>query len=182
MPDSFPKYFNPQELGESLKEVATDVIKAAGHNVVSRWFHSSKDADLFIWMDLQRNILKQQLSYYGQVVEWNAIEGVRTGHVVVEEKEAGERGSGSEFLHFDQKPQVASIDQALRLLDCISALKDEERKVLRENFQRLGASQTMPPEEFIRRFASVFGTEGAESVGRPWWKRIVSRISRWFKI
>ena len=182
MPESFPKYFNPEELGRSLKEVATDVIKSSGHNVVSRWFHSSKDADLFIWMDLHRNILKQQLSYYGQVVEWNAVEGVRTGHVVIEESEAGEKSHGSEFLHFDQKPLGTSIDQALRLLDCITALNEEERKVLRDNFLRLGASQTMPPEELIRRFGGIFGSESAISLRYPWWRRIVSRISRWLKI
>lgn len=185
MPDSFPRFFNPEELGQSLKEVATDIIKAAGHDIVSRWFHSSQDADLYIWMDLERNILKQQLSYYGQVVEWNVVEGVRTGHLVVEENDAGDRAAGLEFLNFDSKPQIASVEQAVRLLDCITALKDEERKELRENFRRLKSSQIMPPAEMIRRFGVILGGDlgrpGAAG-GIPLWTRIFKKISDWFKI
>src|SRR3954462_116810 len=110
MAAGLPHLFDPMDLGRSLREVATDVIKAPRRDVISRWFHSAKDADLFIWMDLKRNVIKQQLSFYGQVVEWNVIEGVKTGHVVVEEHQG--RDQGSEFLNFDETPQMRAIDQA----------------------------------------------------------------------
>src|SRR4051794_6420331 len=120
MADFYPRFFDPVELGKSLKEVATDVIATTHADVVSRWFHSSKDADLFIWMDKNNNIIKQQLSYYGQVVEWNAVEGLKTGHIVTDE--ARDRKQGSEILRFDEVPQVTSIQQATQLLNNITAL------------------------------------------------------------
>lgn len=178
---TFPKYFNPQELGNSLKEVATDVIQSSGQEVVSRWFHSTKDADLFIWSDRQRNILKQQLSYYGQVVEWNIVEGVKTGFVI--EQENDQRVSGSEILRFDVKPQTATIEQALRLLECITALPDDERKVLMGNFCQLAGSNALSPEEFVARFGSYLQRPpvGGLALGETWWSRLMNRLSRWFK-
>ncbi len=56
MSESFPKFFNPQTLGQSLKEVQVDLL-GTHPEVVSRWFHSAKDADLFIWHDSAQNII-----------------------------------------------------------------------------------------------------------------------------
>jgi hypothetical protein len=176
--ESFPRHFNPEDLGKSLKEVAMDLVKTSRRDVVARWFHSSKDADLFIWMDLQRNIIKQQLSYYGQVVEWNVIEGVKTGHIIVEEGRI--HGQRSEFLNFDERPQRTSVDQALKLLNHVTALKDDERKILEQNFQNLNQSQSMPASEFAARFGELLGRPQPERENSAW-KRFVSRLSRWFK-
>lgn len=180
MADSFPKYFNPEELGKSLKEVAVDVIKTNSKDVISRWFHSAKDADLFIWLDDNKNILKQQLSYYGQVVEWNVVEGVKTGHIV-EEEDNDRQAPSSEILNFDQTPQSTNIEQALRLLECITALGEDERRLLSANFRKLGSSQNMPPEEFIARFGSYLQRPHASGGNSSWWKRLVAHVSRWFK-
>ncbi|MGZ3722240.1 MAG: hypothetical protein ACXVA9_04875 [Bdellovibrionales bacterium] len=179
MPELFPRYFNPEELGKSLREVSTDVVKTSRRDVISRWFHSAKDADLFIWMDLKRNIIKQQLSFYGQVVEWNVIEGVKTGHVVVEENQGREQGS--EFLNFDNVPQMTAIDQAISLLNHVPALQDVERKALAENFRRIGASQNMPAEELIARFGEFLGRPSIKEPRHSAWNRLVARLSRWFK-
>jgi len=163
----------------SLKEVSMDLVKTSRRDVIARWFHSSQDADLFIWMDLQRNIIKQQLSYYGQVVEWNVIEGVKTGHVVVEDSHV--HGQRSEFLSFDERPQRTSVDQALRLLSAVTALKDDERKVLEENFLRFNQSQVMPAAEVVARFGELMGRGDLPPAENSLWKRFVSRLSRWFK-
>jgi len=179
MPELFPRFFNPEDLGKSLREVSTDVVKTSRRDVISRWFHSAKDADLFIWMDLKRNIIKQQLSFYGQVVEWNVIEGVKTGHIVVEEQTS--RDQGSEFLNFDEIPQATSIDQAVLLLSFVPALLDGERKVLSENFRRVGASQNMPAEELISRFGEFLGRPLTKEARHSLWSRIVARLSGWFK-
>lgn len=175
----FPKLFNPQDLGTSLKEVTSGGPEISPEGIVSRWFHSAKDADLFIWSDSQENIIKQQLSYYGKVIEWNVIEGVKTGHVILEE--GRERNHGSEILRFDPKPQMTSIEQAILLLECVTALKDIERKALAANFLKLSASQTMPPEEFIARFGKYM-SQPVNLATPSAWKRLFSKLSRWFKI
>jgi hypothetical protein len=197
--ESFPHYFNPETLGESLKEVAVEVYQSSRHDVVSRWFHSAKDADLFIWLDEKHGIIKQQLSYYGQVVEWNVIEGVKTGNVIVEQGEFDQNGNrargtkgakGSEILRFDEKPQQPAIQQALKLLEHVTALSETERVEISENFRKIGTSQTMPPEEFIARFAEFVeqrpgpispSQSPSEHTAQSRWKRLLNQISRWFK-
>lgn len=179
MPELFPRYFNPEDLGKSLREVSTDVVKTSRRDVISRWFHSAKDADLFIWMDLQHNVIKQQLSFYGQVIEWNVIEGVKTGHVVVEEHQG--RDQGSEFLNFDDVPQRRAIDQAILLLSHVPGLQDKERKSLSENFRRIGTSQNMPAEELIARFGEFLGRPASQAAHQSVWNRLVARLSSWFK-
>lgn len=149
----FPRFFNAEELGKSLKEVATDVIATQGdQKVISRWFHSSKDADLFIWLDNRQNIIKQQLTFFGQVVEWNVIEGVKTGMVV--EDETPSKVKASEIVHFDLTPQKAPLEQAKALLGFMSALKDDERQSLVTNFAGLTRSTPVDPQEFVERFGA----------------------------
>jgi hypothetical protein len=174
----YPHLFNPEDLGKSLREVSADVIKTSRRDVLSRWFHSAKDADLFIWMDLNKIIFKQQLSFYGQVIEWNVIEGVKTGHVVVEEGRGAKR---SEVLSFDPVPQGRAIEQAILLLGFIADLKEGERVALAENFRRLGTSQNMPAEEMIARFGEFLGRPPAPSLRPPVWKRLLARFLGLFK-
>jgi hypothetical protein len=174
----FPKFFNPEDLGQSLKEVAMEMIKTSRRDVVNRWFHSNKDADLFIWSDLKGNILKQQLTYYGQIIEWNIIEGVKTGHTVFVEGRSQEQGS--EFISFDEKPQKTSIEQAVKLLSFITALQEVERQTLGDNFLKVGQSQNMPEAKLIARFGEFLGSPITQTP-RGAWKRLVERVSSWFK-
>jgi hypothetical protein len=179
MADIYPKYFNAEVLGQSLKEVAVEVIRTSRQDVISRWFHSSKDADLFIWLDGNKNIIKQQLSYYGQVVEWNVVEGVKTGHIVVDD--AHNHTNGSEILRFDQSPQAATLEQALALLANITALNDIERQALIGNFRRAGSSVTLSPEEFVARFGAFLQRPKTTEIQATLWNRVKARLSGWFK-
>jgi hypothetical protein len=173
---AYPRFFNPQELGKSLKEVATDFVANTHKNIISRWFHSAKDADLFIWLDSNQNIIKQQLSFYGQVVEWNVVEGVKTGLIV--ETEVQTKMNSSEVVRFDTKPQKGPVEQALALLDHITALKDGERQALVVNFKSEGGT-TMPPEMFLERFGSYLPQEASLPPLKPsWLRRLFSRFWR----
>jgi len=107
------------------------------------------------------------------------VEGVKTGHVVIEE--GRDRANGSEFLSFDFKPQTTAIEQAVKLLGFISALQDEERKTLTQNFRNLAGSQNMPAEELIARFGEFLGRPNIPAQGSSIWKRLVERLSSWFK-
>ncbi len=121
-----PGRFDARTLGESLKEVAIDYIETEDSNLQSRWFQSESDADLFIWTDINRKkltsieeIIKYQLSFFGQVVEWSIFDGVRTG-VIIENEIHGE--NPSEVIEFDQQPQLGPLEQASSLLRFVGAL------------------------------------------------------------
>lgn len=167
----YPRFFNAQELGKSLKEVATDYVATDGHQVVSRWFHSSQDADLYIWQDTKRNVIKQQLSFYGQVVEWNVLEGVKTG-VVVEFEDEG-RASSSEIVRFDREAQGRPVSQAVELLRHVPALSDSDREALTANFVSPITASSLPAGEFVERFGSFLkNAPRPQAKSRSFWARV----------
>jgi hypothetical protein len=142
-------------LGRSLHEVATDLVVTTHQDVISRWFHSNKDVDLYIWLDKKENVIKQQLSFYGQVVEWNVVEGLKTGLIIEDDEKRP-----TEIVQFDTHPQSKPIEQALALLNYITALPERERGKLADNFrQDLAASTRLSPEQFIERFGAYLGPE-----------------------
>jgi hypothetical protein len=175
---SFPRFFNAQELGHSLKEVATDLINTTHQEVVSRWFHSNKDADLYIWLDKGENILKQQLSFYGQIVEWNLIEGVKTG-LIIEDENRNSGVSPSEVVQFDSRPQRPPLEQAVELLKHMTALKEDERRELVANFVKPSMANTIDPQEFVDRFGSYLNPPKKRDGGSV--VSIFARIRRWFQ-
>jgi hypothetical protein len=153
--DSFAKnesaVFDPQSLGASFQELAVDVIETDDLAFISRWFRSNhSDADLLIWCDGESRILKHQLSFFGQVVEWNAIEGTRTGMIVEEEiKGSGLSDDGElqistmETIVFDKKVQASAVEQAILLIQSLKPLKGLEKSTLVSQLKyssRLGSS------------------------------------------
>jgi hypothetical protein len=123
--------FDPKSLGESFKEMAIDYIETEDSNLQSRWFQSEWDADLFIWTDVnkrpesfQDEMIKYQISFFGQIVEWSIFDGVRTG-LIVENENSGE--PTSELIEFDQVPQEKSIQQARHILSFMGPLTTEEQ-------------------------------------------------------
>lgn len=177
---TFPRFFNAEELGGSLKEVATDLITTTHHEVVSRWFHSAKDADLYIWLDKSQNILKQQLSFYGQVVEWNVIEGVKTG-LIIEDESHSVGLAASEVVRFDSLPQKPPLEQAVELLQHIAALNEDERRELVTNFIKSPMTNTMDPQEFIDRFGGYLNPPTKKEGDSSSVASLLTRIKRWFQ-
>lgn len=170
-------FFNAQDIGESLEEVAIDVIKTESQNITSRWLHSAREADLFIWLDERENIIKQQMSFCGQVVEWNILEGVKTGVVLEDESHSG-GVEGSEVVRFDEDPQQASVKQAIEVLRHVLALTEEDRRTLLANFNKGPVADHLPPEEFLR----LYGPKGRQDLSLSgWWGRLVSRVKKWLK-
>lgn len=117
--------FNARELGESLKEVAFELIQSEGLDIESRWYHGSKDVDLFIWKDSNKKIIRQQMTFYGQLVEWSAHEGLRTGYII--EDETSQMMSGSPLIHYDPAPQRQTLDQGLDILGHTSCLNSQDK-------------------------------------------------------
>jgi hypothetical protein len=176
----YPQFFDSAALGKSLREVAQEVLPKGQVNVVSRWFHGHKECDLFIWSDLDGNILKQQLSFFGQIIEWNVIEGLKTG-LVIEEEGHNEQMGGSEIVRFDERPQMKPVEQAIELLNHMTALKDIERQHLLRNFADPKAGTNLPPEEFILRFGRFLDAPKPTPSQPSLWVRWKTRLKGLFR-
>lgn len=148
-PPAPPLFFNPKEMGRSLREVASDIIKTESQDVKSRWFHSNQDIDLYIWQDEFDNVIKQQLSFHGQIAEWNLIEGLKTGFIFEDESVAK---TASEIVRYDDTLQKGTLLQAIELLQCIDVLSSHERQLLLENFRRNPSLGHISPEEFLKKY------------------------------
>lgn len=178
----YPRLFNAADLGGSLKEVATNLMPIGDKRVISRWFHSAKDCDLFLWTDREHKILKQQLSFYGQIVEWNIVEGLKTGLVIEDEGETRGGVASSEFVRFDPSPQPQPIEQALALLRHVTALNEREREALSAKFASREVGTNMPAEEMKARFGDFMELERPRPpVPRPLWQRWLAKITSWLR-
>jgi hypothetical protein len=141
--------FDAQALGASFEEVAVDVIHGEATDFISRWFKSSKqDADLTIWVDGEKRFVKQQLAFYGQVVEWNPIQGTRTGLIVEEESI-----EVSEIIRFDKQVQKSAIRQAIAVLEHIRLLDQNEKDSLIFNLRESPRLSKNARERAIKTWA-----------------------------
>lgn len=172
---SFRSLFDPQKLGASLKEVASEVIQTESQDVTSRWFHSDWGCDLFLWFDERRNIIKQQVSFCGQIVEWNVVEGVKTGYILENEDALDPNKNASQVIRFDETPVKTSISQALDLIGYSYALNEIERQIVKKNFVESPRISTMLPQDFI----DFYGPHQKASAPRRWivlryyWRRLI---------
>jgi hypothetical protein len=180
--DETPILFNAEQIGKSLREVAVDVIETEGSTILSRWFHSKHDVELFLWTDGEQNVIKHQVTFYGQVVEWNVFEGVKTGVIVEQENMFGNSSDGdessdesvSETIQFDKVAEDAAVSRAIVLLSHVSELPEIERKRICDNLKFRVKGEASSNDEFIRRYGEVYGRDQNR---RPsFWKR----VKRWF--
>jgi hypothetical protein len=177
-------FFNGRGIGRKLKEVTVDLIKTDNDDVISRWFHSEPGTDLFTWTDHKHNIIKQQISFNGQVVEWNCLEGIKTGVVIesdlspTQEQYAEIENKSSETIQFDPKPQGRSIDLALEIL---RYMEGDAKLLLQliDNFENPQNIKTMKPEDFILRFG--LAVKNYQKINGGFWAYCKKRFSTLFK-
>lgn len=151
-PATYPQFFDAQKIGESLREVSSHLMKNDNSKLVGRWFQGKNDIDLFIWVDEKKQIVKQQLTFFGQVVEWNAIEGNKTG-VVIDDERAGRKRS--EVIRFDKEAHPQPLGLAMEVIQHANVLTEKERKQIIANYFKGQKIVDGDPHEFARRFAST---------------------------
>lgn len=158
-------YFDPELLGRSLKQMNTKQIRTDSQDVTSSWYHSERDVDLFIWRDERANIIKQQLVFLGQIVEWNIIEGTRTG-VLVEEGPTEEEMKP--HIQFDESRQSMTVGQVVEILRAIAVMPALEREQLIKNFSESPNFADLHPEQVLSLY------------GRPntWRNRLMAWLDR----
>ncbi len=161
--------FRAKDIAHSLAEVAVDLIKSEDRNIESRWFHSPMDADLFFWRDDQKNIIKQQMTFYGQLVEWNVVEGVRTG-VIIEDEGRAQRG-GTPMIRFDTQLQKHTVDQGVSIIENMTVLRPEDKSLLLSNFVRGPKLLSLGVEEIIKKYGNYMAQPGT-----TWFQRLLTAI------
>ncbi len=176
---TIPLYFDASALGASLQELAVDVVRGENTDFLSRWFRSkNSDADLFIWFDGEKRIIKAQLCFFGQVVEWNPLSGTRTG-VIIEEEMAASPHNGaevtedavSETIRFDEKPQQTAVAQAIHVLVAVTELSETEREILIFNLRESPRLHKKARERAIKVWAPKIA-EITSSHRPSFWKRM----------
>jgi hypothetical protein len=173
-PSERAQIFDVVGVAQSFREIAVDVVRGETTEFLSRWYQSAKgDADLSIWWDGEKRVVKQQLCLYGQVVEWNPIYGTRTG-LVIEQELGSSSEESSEIVHYDERMQKTAIEQAIALLNQIGALSEADRSLLVYNFRESPKLHKNARERALKVWAQH--GEDLLSAKRPgFWKR----LSRW---
>ena len=166
--------FDAEQIGRSLREVAVDVIETENSTILSRWFHSKHDVELFLWVDGENNVIKHQVTFYGQVVEWNVFEGVKTGVVVEEEGRPGDDETVRETIRFDISPDAAAVNRTILLLENVSELPDQERRRICDNLKFRVRGEPNSEDAFIRRYGEVYGRSNSDR------SSFLKRLKRWF--
>ena len=140
-----------EQIAWSLEERAVDVYQVNGVEILSRWYHSSCDADLMLWLSLDSRVVRFQLSVHGQVLDWSARDGVRTG-VILETEVSHEPVSVVEEIRFDDRIEPKVVWMGKMILQIAPHLKPEWREMIEiclcqgprvsENAPRLAARPT----------------------------------------
>jgi hypothetical protein len=146
-----PVIFASRALGESLTEVQSQKLGEGESQVTGRYFKGDQDTDLSIWVDPTGQVIRQQLVFHGQVVEWNCLEGLRTGITIEEELTPSEK---STRIQFDSSLHKTPIAQALEILASLQA-EPKLKAELIKNFEKPEDIRTMAPDKFVQRFSQA---------------------------
>lgn len=113
-----------------MNYVSFDVLQVENQSVKSHWYRHEEGIDIYYFQKEDGHFLKVHISFFGQVIEWNPLDGTRTG-LVVEQEQGTEV---VETVHYDARTNDQSIAQSLVIIDnasCISAkLREELREIL----------------------------------------------------
>ncbi|MCJ8277561.1 MAG: hypothetical protein HRT44_07430 [Bdellovibrionales bacterium] len=130
--------YDMEVLAKSLKLESIDVIKTSSVDIESHWYRAAGPADLYFWKSNSK-IVKHQVSLFGQVVEWNEFDGVKTGYV-----QDDDENYGSDVVCFDEEVNEVVIQQVVDFLSQVPAMDAEIVKNMISHY------------EFYNRWASTW--------------------------
>jgi len=142
---STPIFLDPVKVGSSLKEVGVDYQEIESRQVETRWFRDQiSETDVFVWMNKDRKMIKQQVSVMGLLTEWNVLDGVRTGVILESELNAQDLmqsgltpdDTASETIHFDKNPQQRTLDISISILKNMTCVESELKELMLRQFNQ----------------------------------------------
>ncbi len=151
----FTNFFDAKGLGRTMVEVEAHLIRTENNiEVLSRWFHSQRDLDFYIWTDKKNNVIKQQMNISGLIIEWNIVDGSKTG-MIVEEEEI-QKNQLIQKVHYDKTPQSSVIHQASELILHIAGLSESDKQVLVDNLKLSPTLTSLGLQEILHRYGPDF--------------------------
>jgi hypothetical protein len=151
-----PTFFCGKNIGKNTKEVSVDLVETENDKVISRWYQGP-NVDFYTWISSEDNrVLKQQMNFNGQIVEWNSRDGLKTGVTIEddlgqsktynEEGKLEKPGHISQSIKFDPSPMTNCVAWAIEILESIPLENNILQKLL-VNFK----SFSSPSKSFLRK-------------------------------
>ena len=141
-------YYSAKVLGKSLNEMEIEIISSEDEGLMSRWYHGPLDAEISMWTCMKNKVLKVQVICIGQVVSWNAWDGIRTGAVM--EEDTGLELVG-ESIKFDQEPQPMALKMAAEFVAEAGFVEESMRAQLLDALaNKTEFSKSIPPKKLMR--------------------------------
>lgn len=136
-------------LAQKMNFVSFDTLELENHSVKSHWYRHEDGLDVYYFQKDNGQLVKIHISILGQVIEWNPLDGTRTGLLVEHEQ----NGEVFESLHYDARANPASVEQSLLILENATCLGSELRDELIKILNHTAANKKQPVSLFARIFS-----------------------------
>lgn len=113
-------------LAQRMNFVSFDTIQMEAQSIKSHWYRHEEGIDLYYFQKDDGRFLKLHISCFGQVIEWNPMDGTRTGLMI--EEELG--GEVFETVQYDARANRESVEQSVVILENASAIDEALRNEL----------------------------------------------------
>ncbi len=123
--------YSPEAMVKGFARVSSDMVKTPSTELVVKWYRASY-VDLQVWVDKnQDKVIRQQFSFLGLIVEWNHIQGLKTGYVL--DKPEGSSQAKAIQVVYDKSYEPESVRQAIEVLSLTTTLAEKEEVI--NNFE-----------------------------------------------
>ncbi len=112
-----------KSMAQKIHFISFDVVQFQDKEMRSHWYQY-ESLDLYYFEKTNLDLVKIHINVFGQVVEWNGLDGVRTGVLIEEEKE----GQVFEVLQYDSRPNEKAIAQCLLVLENAFQIEPKQRE------------------------------------------------------
>jgi hypothetical protein len=128
-------------MAQKIHFVSFDVVKFKDKELRSHWY-KYESVDLYYFEKTDGSYAKIHVNIFGQFVEWNPFDGVRTGLLIEEEK----NNEVYEVLQYDQRANEKSISQGLLVLENAFQIDQKHRE------QLIRCIQNQHPKSFWQKW------------------------------
>lgn len=163
-------YYDPESIAQNLKEMSFDMIETDTQNVYSRWYQSEDQLDVYLWFDEKENLIKQQVCFFGQLAEWNIIDGLKTG-MVMEKEDPFELKKFKTYAKYDMNSDLGVISEAKKLIGFSSI---GFRSEVLDNYTTGVNMNSMHPKDIVKKF-------GKQKKQKSLFQVLVTKMGKWIQ-
>lgn len=136
-------------LAQKMNFVSFDTLELENHSVKSHWYRHEDGLDVYYFQKDDGRLIKIHISILGQVIEWNPLDGTRTGLLIEQEQ----NGEVFESVHYDARANLASVEQSVVILENAMCLSQELRQELIQILNHTEVTKKRPKSLLARIFS-----------------------------